>query len=327
MKLPHEAENDRKGLYNDKFVVRIIDEINAYKTASKKSWDEIATLCGIPKGTLSSLANKTYAGKVLDKCHEVENWLRSQREGEKIRGDVKSFTGYIQTPSSHNFWSLLSFAQLVPDITVIATSSGLGKTETIEEYKRTNPNVWLITGEPYKNTVNKVLDQILVALNMKDVFSKDPSEDIKNRLRGTSGLLIVDEAQNYTTEQLDQIRVYYDQCGIGIVFAGNHQVSSKLTGGGVANFATLKSRVGMKLSQKDLKKGDAEALISGYGITEPALRKQLIAVSKKPGALRTMRKTLIAATLVARGANEELTSDHISHVYSQIDTGEGGGRV
>ena len=59
---------------------------------------------------------------------------------------------------------------------------------------------------------------------------------IFQKVRNTSGLLILDEAQHLTVQALDMVRAINDQTSIGLVLCGNDRVITQMTGGNRAPF-------------------------------------------------------------------------------------------
>ena len=70
---------------------------------------------------------------------------------------------------------------------------------------------------------------------------------IVQRLQGTKGLLILDEAQHLMLPALESLRSIHDATACGLVLMGNEAVYSRLSGRRSAEFAHLFSRVGMVL--------------------------------------------------------------------------------
>ena len=70
---------------------------------------------------------------------------------------------------------------------------------------------------------------------------------IVQRLQGTKGLLILDEAQHLMLPALESLRSIHDATACGLVLMGNEAVYSRLSGRHSAEFAQLYSRVGSVL--------------------------------------------------------------------------------
>ena len=57
------------------------------------------------------------------------------------------------------------------------------------------------------------------------------STRIRDRVEGSKGLIIFDEAQHLSEKAIEEIRSWYDRTGIGIVLQGNAAVLARLDGG------------------------------------------------------------------------------------------------
>ncbi|MFB9086111.1 AAA family ATPase [Erwinia tracheiphila] len=80
---------------------------------------------------------------------------------------------------------------------------------------------------------------------------------IRRKLRGTQGLLIIDEADHLDYPVLEELRILQEETGIGLALVGNHQVYARLTGGSSrsVDFARLFSRIAKKSGHPEDKNG------------------------------------------------------------------------
>ena len=88
---------------------------------------------------------------------------------------------------------------------------------------------------------------------------------IVQRLQGTKGLLIIDEAQHLSLLALESLRSIHDATACGLVLMGNESVYANLSGRRSAEFAQLFSRVGMVLQLRKTTAADVEALAGHWG--------------------------------------------------------------
>ena len=145
------------------------------------------------------------------------------------------------------------------------------------------------------------------------------SRFIIERLRNTGALLVIDEAQNWSVDAIDQLRRWHDAAEIGVALIGNAEVVRVVNGGSrAAAFAQLTSRVGVRLVRKKALVKDAEALLDAWGVPEPAIRQELVGIALKPGALRLMTKTLRMALTMAAGEQAELAVRHVKLAANQL---------
>lgn len=144
---------------------------------------------------------------------------------------------------------------------------------------------------------------------------------IRRKLRGTNGLIIIDEADHLEYPVLEELRILQEETAVGLTLVGNHQVYSKLTGGNSRNmdFARLFSRIAKKVSILKTKKADVDAIADAWGLFDKAERELIQVLSEKPGALRTISHTLRLASMFATGSNERLGEKHIRDAVKDLE--------
>ena len=140
---------------------------------------------------------------------------------------------------------------------------------------------------------------------------------IAQRLQGTKGLLIIDEAQHLSLLALESLRSIHDATACGLVLMGNESVYANLSGRRSAEFAQLFSRVGMVLQLRKTSAADVEALAGHWGSFSKEVLRFLKKIGGGHGTLREGDKTLRLASMVAKGACQPLDFQHIKTAYSQ----------
>ena len=169
-------------------------------------------------------------------------------------------------------------AQFAPDMVMISGASGVGKSTTIERYKVIAPNVWCLTGEPCFSTPRMVLDCLAQALGITERYSSQSvSRAIVAHMKGTNGLLIIDEAQHLSPASLDQMRTLHDLAKIGLALIGSETLARKFQEfARDTHFAQLSSRIGMRLVRLKPTRVDLEMVIDAWGIEGRELRHMLV---------------------------------------------------
>ena len=140
---------------------------------------------------------------------------------------------------------------------------------------------------------------------------------IVQRLQGTKGLLIIDEAQHLSLLALESLRSIHDATACGLVLMGNESVYANLSGRRSAEFAQLFSRVGMVLKLRRTSAADVEALAGQWGAFSKEVLRFLKKIGGGHGTLREGDKTLRLASMAAKGACQPLDFQHIKTAYSQ----------
>lgn len=288
-----------------------------------KSQADIARETGVAYGTFTGWLAATYQGNNDRVAGEVQIWLSAREDKKRHTKKVPRVPGFQMTDSAASFLDCLSFAQLMPEITVIAGGAGLGKTSAITHYGQNNPNVWIATVDPSSASIHGMLTELCEVMDIQEKSPTKLAKAIVRKVEGSGGLIIVDEANHLETKALDQLRSIYDRAkgSVGLALVGNESVYSRLDGQGrKANFAQLFSRIGVRVTQSRPKPKDMCVLIKAWGVEDAEEIKLLKAIGRKPGALRQMTKTIQLASMLAAGAEEDRTIKHIKAAWERLST-------
>jgi DNA transposition AAA+ family ATPase len=190
---------------------------------------------------------------------------------------------YIPTSISEDIYKSIRFCQLSKGIAVLHGDAGVGKTKAAEQYAIDNPGTAVyIQVSPVTGSLGSFLKMLTRALHISEGRSKlDMIINIRDRLDGTSKVLIIDEAQHLRLSALEEIRTLSDmnmitgRQGIGIVLIGNTEVYDRMRGRQQANFAQLFSRIRMNraYSTRQVKRDDVIKLFPG--LYEKGMQKEL----------------------------------------------------
>lgn len=263
--------------------------------------------------TLTAWLGDAYGGNDINVGLKLDRWLDMRRQRRRTLAIAPRRPDFQLTASAQSYWGVLQHAQFTPDMVSIINAPGTGKTSTIVEYQKQNPNVWVMTGQPSFHSSRALLLDLAETLDIEEQSSAHGlTRAIQKRLRGTAGLLIVDEAQHYHSEAHDQLRSFHDACKIGIAVVGNDTVQKRLEGGRkAAEFAQLFSRIGYRLKRDAAKRQDIDMLLDAWGIQGREERTELHGIARRPGALRSMDKVLHAAHMLAAANEMTLSVAHI----------------
>ena len=295
-----------------------------YQIATAEGWSksEMARRIGMPSGSFSGY----YSGKIekgrLDTNNEkVARWLSSWDEMHQIAGMIPESPPFVSTPTSMEIIYTLAMAQTGKGFVTITVASGLGKTSACEYFSATRSSVYLVTVSPYTKTAHGVLKVLAKKLN---VVQHDPArlvDAIGERLSmsGTPTLLIIDEAQNLEPAAIDQVRYYVDQYGCGLALVGNDEVYSRFRLRNDETSPQLKRRVSKRVRRKIPQDKDISMFIDAWGVSDPEMRKILIGIGHKPGALGQIDETLKLASMVAASEGRPLTADDIEAAWANRD--------
>lgn len=292
-----------------------------HKQSQGLSWNQLAPLVDVKAGTLSSFGGKTYKGDLQRIGEKIFRYRQNLTMQSQIKVEAPEIPGFFETRTARDVINLLTWAQR-GRMTMCAGGPGLGKTTAATHYTESVSNAWLITISPAIRTVPALTMEVL--WKMGDRMTRRNnfiSRYVKERLEGTAGLLIFDDAQHLNVEQIEEIRSWHDQTRIGVAFLGNREVIQRMEGGSrQAAFAQLYSRVGMRMIRDVPLAEDIELLADEWRIDDEKTVAFLHKVGNKPGGLRSCTFTLEIANMLARANGGELTLDHVNAAWMQLST-------
>lgn len=288
---------------------------------TKLTQAEISRQSGVGSGRLNRWLKGVYDGDNGTLEVELARWVDAYNvrliEARALPGAPE----WVGTPTGERVLGALGYAQAAGDIALVYGGAGLGKTSSIRQYERANPNVWVATMTPATATVVPALEEIAFALGLREITGGAArlQRAIITRLRGTHGLLIVDEAQHLGTNALDAVRALHDATEVGVALVGNESVYARMTGGNRAAYLDrLFSRIGKRVRLVRAHRDDVDALIDAWNIEAKDCRQVLHEIAAKPGALRGITKTLRLASRIAAGRRHKVSCDDIRAAWRDL---------
>ena len=253
----------------------------------------------------------------------IESWLSAAREerDRAVRGYIPTIPAWLSTPTANKILLALKYAHKLADIAVIYGGAGLGKTMTAQRYADDVPDVWIATMTPSISGVSACLERVGQAVGLLSIPSGGARAEqaIVNRIKGTDGLLIVDEAQHLPIACLDALRSLYDASGVGLAIMGNESVYTQLTGGSRrAHFAQLFSRIGRRERLTRPSAGDIDALLDAWGVKDAKARALCRDIGSRAGALRGLTKVLRMARLMLGEEEMELSAGAVESAWAEL---------
>lgn len=284
---------------------------------------QVAREAGVSTSSLTQLLGGTYAADPRRLCVRLEQWLARLRE-QSAQPQMAAAPEWVPTPSAERVLAALGYAQMAGDIAVVYGGAGVGKSTAAREYQRRFPQVWIATMSPATAGVTPALEELCLALGMRELPGGGArmQREIIARVRGTGGLIVIDEAQHLSVTALDALRAVHDATGVGIALMGNELIYARMTGGTRAAWLDrLFSRIGRRLRLARASREDVVRLAAEYGVADAAALKRLSAIGAQAGALRGVTKCLRLARLMAAGAGEALSEAHLAAAWRDL-TGE-----
>lgn len=296
---------------------------SALNTDKRLNQTLLAKEIGISPATLNQWLQGKYAGDNEGMDTKIRLWVDADQARRAAGGTMPTAPGFVLTPTAQRVLGALAYAQMAGDIAVTYGGAGLGKTTACKHYRESSPNVWIATMEPSTSGVVTCLQEIAEALNLDTGGgARAISKRICKRVRDTYGLLIVDEAQHLSVQALDQVRALHDDTGIAIALVGNDGVFARMAGGrNAAQLDRLYSRVGKRLSLRQSTEADIVALIGAWGIEDTKCRATLVEIARRPGALRTLTKTLRLASMHAAAEGRAVCCEDVRAAATELMDG------
>ena len=273
---------------------------------------------GRSASALNQWLKGSYSGAVAEVEEDARRWLAGYERARRLGLDTEMRV--FKTRSGAAYQATLLYAQTAGQFGVIYGESGLGKTVAVRAYAAANPNVWVATASPAESRLVPFLRLLgrAVGVNQVGTGASDVTDAIVGKVRGTRGLIVVDEADHVDLQSLEQLRSIHDRTNVGVCLVGNETVYSQLTGGARrAEFARLYSRIGKRQRALSLPE-DAEAIAKGLGVSGKDELAFLREIGKRPGHLRNVHMVLRQAKLIAKGKGVPVTREHLDLAWANL---------
>ena len=294
-----------------------------HKRATGISWTTLAKRTGLPAGTISQFgSDNKYKGDETRIANAIASYRQGLTNQAELAVDLPEVPSFIATETSQQMLSNYRWAHR-GRMCVIATGPGTGKTESAKHYRECLPNVWLTTVTPSTSGVNTMQVELLRAMGERHAKGTPQalSTRIRDRVEGSKGLIIFDEAQHLSEKAIEEIRSWYDLTGIGIVLQGNADVIARLEGGSRrAVFAQLYSRVAMRLVRNLPLQNDAAMIAEAWKIEDARQIQEIVKISQRPGGLRGVTMTLELASMLASVEQRAVSLSDIQDAWTQLSS-------
>ncbi len=301
--------------------------LNETKQVRGLTWGQLASLIGRAAGTLSIFATGKYnggptAGGNGEIAKQIFRYRQTLNRQAELKVEAPEIPTYFETRTAVEVMHLLSWAHR-GRITLWAGGPGTGKTTAAKEYAERASNVWFIPVRKSTTTISALCVAVLTAMRdfTPPTGTARISAYVMGKLRDTNGLLIFDDAQLLDIDQIEEIRGWFDETGIGVAFLGNEKVVSRMEGGSrQAEFAQLFSRVGLRMIRAQPLRDDVEALAVAWAVEDDEIVGFLQKIASRPGGLRSCTYALELATMLSRSDNSPLALKHLQGAWAQLST-------
>lgn len=286
-----------------------------YRKVTGKSWGKLSTLSQIAPSTLQAFGTGKYTGDAMAIAKKVFAF-KQKLESQAQRSDtLLAKPDFVETPTASNVLTLLHLAQM-GRITIGAMCPGSSKTYAAEYFKKCmGESVWFITCRETTGRVIDMIRQVMKAMRLRPVgrSKAEWSAQIIEHIRGTGGLIIVDEANFLLLEAIEEFRSWHDETEVGICFLGNEKLEELFRGARGHQYARLMSRTASFWVQDHLSEKDVEMFLDAAKIDDPRSRSLLVKVgtARGGGGLREVQQILESAHIAAIGQDVALEYEHI----------------
>lgn len=299
------------------------DQVRAALDAGGLSQTAAAKLIDISGAALSQWLGDKYAGDNAAVDGKVTRWLAAR--GVAAAAPRPRRITFQRTDTAERLWAMFEQAQHVPSIVVCAGVPGIGKTTTARAYAKATPNVWLVTLDPLATTPALVLHEIADVMGVPVGSSTTLRNRLGQRLEGSGGLIIFDEAQNLPAKSLDMVRSLFDRYGIGIALVGNYglfggtSVPSRTHG-----LAQFFRRVVKRAKFERPSDRDIAVILDAWAVTDADQRKFLALIAVKPWGLGGVENVMFEATTLAAGEGAPMGLRHLRLAWAGLNHFDGG---
>ncbi|WJG22181.1 AAA family ATPase [Vibrio furnissii] len=298
----------------------VLMQVNSVLESKTITASQLAKEISVSSATLSQVLKGKYAADPSAVIEKLGKWLKFREE----RNAVPNINpGFVMTKTAELIMTDLNYARAAGEIVAIFGSSGVGKSEALREYQRNNNNVWMIMACPSCSSLTSCLYELALELGLDDAPRRKDllSRVVRNRLRNSDGLVIIDEADHLDYPTMEELRIIQEQTGIGMVFVGNNKVYTQLTGGRRnEDFARLFTRIAKKRGLHKTRQNDVRAVAKAWQIHNDKELNLMMQISERPGGLRLLSKTLKLSAMYAQ--NKPITEQLLRKAFNELEANE-----
>lgn len=303
----------------------IEDVLHCDETLNKA---EIGRQADVPSSTLSQYLSDTYPSKdgKNTTAAALTKWMKSREQTEAMRHRLPIAPPYQPLQGANEIKTILVYSRALGRMSMICGSPGVGKTVSARRFKEEHPRTWLATMDPSTRGVNTMLVDLLDAMGHGEAKGTPQSliRQVRRVVQEAKGLIIIDEAQHLSEQAIEALRAINDAERVGIALLGNETAWQRVGATGLkAAFAQVSSRFAQRKYIVAPNPADVETLARAWatandatiGRAEIAFCQQIAA---KPGGLRNIEMTFEGALIAARGADEDLSLDHLQQAFGHL---------
>lgn len=245
-------------------------ELERFAQDKGLSYSKIAKAMGIGASTLSEFKAGTYKGDMETLAEKVEDFLN--RHKKKMRRIDFSADTEVK---KRIFWTIDIIKKYVASNVVeglmesakigyIFGRAGIGKTHALQEYIKEYKGRGVFVTAEAGITITGMIKKLASELRLDtDGTTQQIKERIKDCIKFTETIIIIDEGEHLKNQVIDNIRSIADQTGVGIVIAGTEQLKSQVYSQR-KSYEYLSSRAVVNMTLKELQIDDVAKIVKRF---------------------------------------------------------------
>jgi DNA transposition AAA+ family ATPase len=320
---------------NDSATAAVIEAVKKFIVDKNLSQTYVARAIGISSSTFSEVVGGRYKGDWKQVIFDLDRWL----EDEHKRDASPRPTEFVRTKVAEDIMTVAEATATLKMMGLVFGPAGIGKTIALQAVAAEKPGSVFISIETAAASGAGVVDALARAVRAnpraRQSSMRHTLEEVKEKLRGTGRLIIIDECHKLcgdsaTDERaLNIIRDIHDHNGVPILLSGTVDLGAYLDrkqARGKEPMAQIRSRIGVccDLSERcaaDGPQGGGDPLFTIEEIRRvfakskmrlaPDAARFLMLLANVPdsGGLRTCRNLVIMATKINQAKAEGLSAD------------------
>lgn len=299
----------------------IIEQVKAIIERDGLTHAYVARQSGVSAQVLSPLLKDKYTSSTDVHFEKLANWLKTYESTKQTRSDTCEDPDWVPTQTSTKLLEMMRLSQGFSAWTMAYEGAGVGKTESAKHYQKNNSNVWIVTASPNYKARRAFLTLIAreMGLNANGMTIDRLDYEITQRITGSNGLLIVDEAQYVTDDSLNSLRILSEN-RIGVTLLGNDIVRSRMSAPksrinmNPVWSRMLKSHRVVRSTQRDIK-----TYINAWGIKDSNIITWAYkAIPPTTGQLRTLKNLIRLAVSMSKQEQIPVNVGHMEKAFNFI---------
>src|ERR1700722_1402016 len=305
------TEHDEIGKFD---VGALRDEVNLIIQVRGLKQSAVARESGLSSAVISRFLLGRYDGDNAAVAAKLLAWKETLSLKDSVPASLVRAHGFVGTSASARIFRGLHLAHIQADFVLVFGAPGVGKTATLENYQKVGSNVWLATMSPDASGKVPMLQELGLALGLTlSGGAAVMRRAIVARVKDTSGLIIVDEAQHLDGNALDELRCIHDMAKIGMLLCGNPLLNDR-----VGSLPQVNSRIGKREKLGRPSRPDVALLADQFGIAGREELEFLHTISQHPGGLRCLIKTIRLSLLSSSGEDAPIGLKHLAAAWSEL---------